>query len=653
MSEKNNPAAAPKFFAKSVDTMQDDLADLISKKNKKNNKPEIKPAGGKNKNIQRELVAVYTDGNGEIPDLTKLDSAQRPVWKTVLYTLIGFLSVVLVAAIAGFFIFSGTQEDKFTNERVSLKIDTPITVVSGQEATYTLIIANNEKINLYNARVEIFYPDDFEYLGANPQPTGDKNNGWDFSVLKVGETQKIEVKGKALAPLDANLTFKAVVNFKPANLNAVFKQEAIVDVKVSSSVLSLDLIGPNKLLANQTAEYEIKYENLSEEDYQDLEVVADYPSGFVFDKSQPEPKEGTSNVWSLAELKAKAQGSIKLKGNYSAAADGGNKEFKARLQIKKNGDFYPQNEETLVTTIVKDQLDLQLIINGSAEDQSANFGDQLVYSLTFKNAGQEELKNVQIIAHLDSEIVDWSSLQDEKNGKISNSTITWTGKNIPKLLKLSPGEEGEINWQIKIKDADEVDGEVSKFSLENYVEAKFQQTGEASGESTVRSQTIVNSINSDLSLGVQARYYSEDNVPLGLGPIQPRVNKTSVYNIRLQLENNMHDIENIRVVATLPKTASWDNKENHTVGDVAFNSTSKKVTWLISRLPKTVGQAQATFNVSITPTEDDLGRVLVLLSEATLTAKDTNTGANISKNIKAITTAFNDPILGQLSGIVE
>lgn len=643
---------------KSVSTMTDDLASLLVAKNKpprtvitSDNYPQ---GSESDDDMQRKLTEVYTNGDGEIPDLTKLDKNERSLWKTIIYSLIGIFSVLLLVAVAGFLVFSKLDTNNFTNERINLKIETPITVVSGQEGVYTITLTNKEKVSLYNLELEIFYPENFEYTDAVPQASGDKSNKWSFSVLNVGESQKIELKGKMIAAFKSTQTFKGSLSFKPANLNANFKQETIVDVVVSASVLSLAIAGPEKILANQDAEYVLKYENLSEEDFSDIQVVVDYPTAFVFDSAEPASAVATNNTWIIKALKAGEKGEIKIKGNYATAEAGGNMNFVARTMLKYHDDYYPQNEETLITEVIKDQLSLQLIINGSAEDQAISFGDLLVYTLHFKNTGEESLENIQIKANLNSQILNWSSFDDENNGVTGNNTITWTGRNIPKLLKLGPNEEGDISWQIRVSDASVVGNlAISKFNVESFLEAKATQKGKLSGESSVTTKPITNSINSDLSLSAVARYYNEDDFPLGLGPIEPRVGESSTYNINLELANNLHDVENFQLKAKLPNNVTWSNKENQEIGDLSYNGATNEVVWNISNLKRSSKPFFGSFNVTIKPTAADLGRILILLSSINLSAKDVSTGTMITKEIKPITTNFNDPILGKVNGIVQ
>ena len=88
--------------------MQDDIAGLISKKNRPA-KPKESALVSKNTasdtDMQRKLTEVYTNGDGEIPDLTKLERSDRPAWKTILYTLIGVFAVLLIVASLGFWFF--------------------------------------------------------------------------------------------------------------------------------------------------------------------------------------------------------------------------------------------------------------------------------------------------------------------------------------------------------------------------------------------------------------------------------------------------------------------------------------------------------------------------------------------------------------------
>ncbi len=604
------------------------------------------------KNIQRRLAEVYTASDGHIPDLTRLENTSKPWWKTAAALVVGFLVLAAIAGGIGLFIWHNLSGESFTNERVLLKVDAPLGVTSGQETLYTITLTNKEKVDLFNVRIEAKYPDNFAFASSNPEPSDGENRSWTFSVLKPGETKTVELKGTLLAALNSSQDLKISAVFKPSNLNANFRQEANVELLVNSATVTIEVSGPEKTLANQKQDYLVAYSNTGTEDLTDVRVVADFPEGFVMLGSDPVQVENTNNRWDVKELKVDGKGIIKISGDYSAVSDAGTKDFKIRIERKLGDEYITQSEATAITEIIKDQLSLQLIINGSAEDQTVAFGDTLTYSLNYKNTGETELKDVSLTAALNSQIIDWSTLQDAKSGVRTGTTIVWTGKEVPQLATLAPGAEGQLSWQVRLKDSKSLGASVSKFDVENYVEGSVGQTGALSVQSTVRSKTILTHVNSDVSVSADARYYNEDSLPLGSGPIQPQAGETSSYNIRLALTNNLRNVKNVTVTAVLPKDVSWINKETHLLGAVNYNPSSHSVTWTMDQVSPTM-KPEAHFNVSIKPTPNDAGKVLVLVSSVSFTATDVATGSQITGLDKALTTAFNDPALGQLPGIVE
>jgi len=645
-----------------ISTMQDDLAGNIVKKNKRHILTDnFRFTSKKSKTIQRDLASVYTNEDGTIPDLTKLETGDRPFWQKLLSFLTISLFVLLISAIAGFWVYSNFTNDSFTNEKITFKIEPPIAVVSGQEQDYRILITNKEKVNLYNLNIELQYPEGFEYVSSTIQSGGEKNNLWDFSVLKVGESKEIVFTAKLTAGIGSVNTLSGVLTFKPENLNADFKQKDTVDLGVNSSVVSLSLEGPDKILANQKIDYKIKLNNFGKDILNDLEVVATYPQRFSYENASIEPKDSSNNIWEISNLatssiETTATSSVKeiiISGNYSAIDDSGDHIFSVIVSGKnKLGEKIVLAEQTFNTAVVRDRLKLSLIINGSGQDQPIGFGETLFYTLSYKNASTEELKNIELVAFLDSQLLDWSAISEVGGGKVKDNKITWTGKEVSKLLSLRPQEEGEITWTIRVKDLEDINRQtITKFSIENKISASFKDINNESGEVSLK--PIINSINSDLSLSAQARYYNDDNLPLGAGPITPKIGEPSSYNIKIDLANNLHDIANIVVSLSLPKNVSWDDKNDFDTGSLVYDRSANKVLWKISKLSKTAKGASANFNVSITPQESDFGRVLILVPEIKLSAKDIDVGADINKTVRAITTAFDDPILGKLSGIVE
>lgn len=655
-----------------IATMQDDVAEVIHVKNAnasagKQKKSLLRGSFGKKqagdagrmKNMSRNLADVYTDDDGQIPDLTKLDISVRPLWQTILYTLLSVFAALFVVAIAAFLLYANWNQKSFTNERVSFKINPPFTITAGQDQQYAIIIANNERVTLYNLNVSLQYPENFTFVSSSIEATGDKKNTWDISALSAGEQKEIRFTARLDAAVNSVATLSGVLTFKPENLNADFNQKTQVDLGVNASALKMSLDGPAKAMASDDVEYTINLLNLGQEELKNLEVAVEYPQGFVYASASPSPKAGLNNMWTIdqlatstAEATTSTAKKIVIKGSYSAAKDSSEAQVKAFATVKKSGSDMLMAESALATSVVKDELSLITVINGSAENQPISFGDLLFYTLTFKNNGQGILRNIEITAHMDSELLDYDTLLDANKGKVKDGAITWTKDQVAKLQSLKPGEEGEISWQIRVKDLAALGNKaVTKYNIENYAMATAKN--EDNGTISVKSSVLAASINSDLGLKAAARYYNENNIAVGSGPIQPKSGEASSYNIVLNLDNNLHNVGDIEVSLTLPSSVAWADKINNNTGDVSYNSKTRKFIWQISKLLKSASGTSADFNVTITPGDGDVGKVLVLVPEVHLTAKDLETGATIDKTVKAITTSFNDPILGQVSGIVE
>ena len=168
-----------------------------------------------------------------------------------------------------------------------------------------------------------------------------------------------------------------------------------------------------------------------------------------------------------------------------------------------------------------------------------------------------------------------------------------------------------------------------------------------------RSNTIVNKINSDLKFSEAVRYFSQDNIPVGTGPLPPQVGQTTTYKVYWNLTNNLHELSDLSVKVNLPDYVSWDGKERATVGKVSYLSGENAIVWEIGRLPITVFQASAEFSISVVPREEDRNTIMVLLPGSKISATDAETGAVLTQSTKAKTTKLEDDEIGKGDGIVE
>jgi hypothetical protein len=102
----------------------------------------------------------------------------------------------------------------------------------------------------------------------------------------------------------------------------------------------------------------------------------------------------------------------------------------------------------------------------------------------------------------------------------------------------------------------------------------------------------------------------------------------------------------------LPTNVYWTGQNvGRDAGDIAFDAASRTVTWTINKVPAGTGARlpalTAHFEVSITPTADQIGNDVVLTDQATVAATDSATSQALTSTLPSLTTDVpNDPQAG-------
>ena len=268
------------------------------------------------------------------------------------------------------------------------------------------------------------------------------------------------------------------------------------------------------------------------------------------------------------------------------------------------------------------------------------------------NQGDTTLKDVKIIASLEGAWLDWSSLKDSQGGQISGQSIVWSKKEIPSLALLKPGASGSIIFSINVKDwanGDKSDpGEIRSYA--------YYQLGDNTVEKPTdeeKSNTIVNQLNSDLSLAESVVYFNEDNIAVGSGPLPMVAGETTYLKVYWRINNSFHDLRDIEVVGELPDYVSWGGKNQSSIGEVSYDEETRQVRWHIDRLPANNHEATGEFSIGITPRSDQKNQIIVILSGSTVTAIDNVTQARLEFTAQAKTSRVEDDTRVQTDGLVQ
>jgi hypothetical protein len=600
--------------------------------------------------IDESLSEIYQDEKGEMIDVRRL-SIKKYRWFSRLFSFIFVFGLMASAGYVGYnYIFLGKSTDP---SAVEFKLEGEEEILAGEEFFYTINYKNTGRIALKDAVINLQYPSNYTLLDT----VENKAKGtWYFPEIAPGYSGLIKIKGKIIAHQDTSGIALANFTYKPANFNSEFKKESSFVTLVKSVGLKIEHEYPSPVLAGADADFTIilKPENknfihnfrLSISPLENLEFFA---LADIYKNIQT-LRPGVYDINLLSDK----ENIFVLPFKFTKKI---NDTEEITLQLSQddennlNREFY---QEKILIDVIKSDLNLTMVVNGSKVDNGIDFGKKLNYSIIYTNKGEVDLRNIILMAVINSDFVDWKSLKDDNNGVINNNNIVWSKKEIPELELLSPKEEGTIDFSLDVSNPEQISLE-GKYFINAYAQYSIGSSTESADMKSddFRSNKITTSINSDLSLQETLRYFNEDNIAVGSGPLPPKVSETTILKVFWNIKNTLHELKELQVIAKLPDYVSYDNNQILSAGELSYNPDDNSITWNIGPLPVTVEALDAQFNIKLIPRPEDKGKILVILTGTAITAIDEITGENINKETNTKTTKLEDDDIANIDGVIQ
>lgn len=599
---------------------------------------EEKPKKAK-QDLEQELKQIYADSDGAMPDFTRLDGKPGSRLRSILLLTAFGLLMLGGAAWAGIFLFSRTSG--FSGEQVVLAVQTDGSFTAGNEEEVVIRYQNRESIPLARASIVLRLPDGFAMTGTD-LPSADDGT-WTIGSIAPGGEGEVRVRGYVKRELEAALTFQAELDYKPADFNAEFQKVASHTVVVKDAALTLSATGTPEMTPGDEIAYVYEYENRSELPLENMRLQIDPLEGFIFETSKPKNDEGVAMQWTFPKIEAKSKGIVTVRGTFSATSRGP-KTLHARMGFAENTKLIEIAKADASTNVLKSNLDLALIVNGSDKPPIASFGDTLYFSVRYENAGDVSLKDVAISASLPSEpdgktILDWVSLKDDLSGKRTGSTITWTKKELPALATLAKGDKGEIAFSVQLIRKPFADVKTSVYAIHAMASAVIGKAGSVSGTRQVDTAPFDIRLQSDTAFQAYGRYFTEDGTPVGSGPLPPKAGEKTVYRVHWVVQNSLHELTDLTASTILPQGVKWTGAERLVeAGSLTFDESGRKATWRLNRMPTSVKSVTVTFDVELTPEAEDAGKIVDITGDNRLEGFDKDVGTVILKTVPAIGT---------------
>lgn len=625
--------------------------------------------------IEESLNEIYQDDDGKIVDVKKLSIKKGHGFFFWFFVFILFAGSLIGAGYGVSHYYFNSSNNV---EEVELVVSGETEVLSSEEYFYEINYKNLSSVPLHDVRIEVKYPENYIFIESQPAPSLEKNTVWEIDTIAPFNTGKIQIRGEMVGKDGITGILLANMTYMPENFSSYFEKKGAVSTKIKGIGLEIEIDYIKSALVNDDNEIAIRINSQEKSYLNNFRVTLEPQENIeILDNSEYKDKEGIidfetirAGVWQINEVKSevlelpvlikfldKEQDLQSLKFYFSK----GIKNEQDKEESQKYYDFF---EDIIEFEVMKSDLNLTVFCNGSKDDIGIDFDNYLNYSIVYNNKGEAEMKNVIIMAVLESDFIDWDTLEDSSGGKKIGNTITWTKEEIASLETIEQNQEGSIDFSVKMKGAPDsinpdLDYQVKAFSqysvgkVDDDSDEETEDDSEEKSEIDNRSNIIVSKINSNMNFDESVRYFNEDNIPVGTGPNPPEVGKITSYKVYWKLTNNLHELRDVEIVSNLPEHVSWEDKSNVSAGTITYLKDKHAISWSINRLPITVVEATADFNISLTPKEDDKDKIMVLLGGTNIIAEDSETEERLEFETKAKTTKLEDDEIGKNSGMVE
>lgn len=585
--------------------------------------------------IEEGLNAIY---GKEKVDFSKVDRKHTRL-TSILLTVVITLSVVALAVLTAFFVYQKYFSAP-SDQRFEISINAPEELVSGEKTSITINYKNPTNVPLADLQIDAKLPTAFHMQEATPGPSNIEDLIWEIGSLQAGSDQSITIEGVWIAEVPSSTPIQVFANYRPSNFNSDFQAISTVYVNTVSSTLATVFDGKEEGQPGETLEYEFTIENTGNETLETVEASLVLPNGFFLETSKPEIEAGKPPVWKFDVIESEAIEKITFSGSFAADTEGF-QYFDINISIADENRSLPQTHVQGFTDVVGDNLSLQLVANGSTNNVTAKLGENVRIAIAIENTGENIIENASLLLDFQADKsipLIWNDAELD-GGAITSAGILWSNS---ALGKLTPGQKRTLNLTFPLRDA-----------LTNSHADTFQILAATTVDGlTVKSTPITLSINTQATFAASARYYTDNGAPLGIGPMPPQVGNYTTYRVVWSIDNDLHDLDNVRVQALLPPHVTWKNQFDVDLGNITFDEDSRMVVWNITQLPKNISHLDATFSISINPDGNDVGTFVKLMSGSTMTAKDTVTNATLTTATESITTELPEDPFADGKGIV-
>lgn len=535
-------------------------------------------------------------------------------------------------------------------------------VESGEVITIPISLRNTSTVALENADLSVVLPSDALVDENGLEIAAPPRILRHIGTIRAGEEVIATITARLFGAEGDEETIETNVLYRPENLKARFSAKQEKKFIIGRVPISVFLEFPDTLAKGQEVEVVVRYNSQARDAFPAMAVMVDYPPGFTFLSADP-ASLAESRIWDVGRVDPGKEGVIKIHGTVSGN-DGETKAFGAHIGsyniVTKEWKQYAQvtREARIAVT--------PLAIHGSliqTREGSIKPGDALSFVIEYRNNTPFPLKNILLEAEVgeiaslsagvtltggEPSVLEPRTLQIGDGGVVDAATglVRWTPAGTDALRDLAPGASGAVHFSLNTRARPAVRSDRDQ-NISVRLRAKITAAGvpqELAGTHLDFEEATDFKVRSLLLTAGQSRWSAAPFV--NTGPLPPRAGHKTTYAVLWDMRNFTNDLEEVTVEGTLPPNVRWESTTAPSSARVSYDVASGLVRWSPGAISAGTGilnpALSLAFQVSVTPADIEVGRVLDLVKNIRVRGKDRFTGDAVESVIQTITTSVAD-----------
>ena len=600
------------------------------------------------------------------PEWTSEAERKESAFYSIAATAMPWLKRLLIASVLFFMFTVGIAfygvwrgGNTVSPQNISVELRGPVGVGAGEEMSLEIAVRNGNAIDLASVDLLVEFPDSTRKQGSLEESLLRYRDA--LGEIPAGNAASRKLFFVPFGEEGEQQTIRVTVEYRPRDSNAIFSKKTEHTFAINSAPVLFTLEIPKEVNADQTFEVTIDLRSNSSVVQENLLVKAEYPFGFQFVQSSPEPSFG-KDTWLVGDLPPQGTRTLVIKGKLQAT------EKEERTFRFSLGTQSIKDEKQLSTVFLSEMSSiliqkpfilLDLLVNGKEGKTFVGRSGQTVRAdITWVNNLAAKVANLELTAKLSGDIYNKATVS-AANGSYDSTagTILWDQRKMVQFAAVEPGKDGTVSFSFTMLPL-----AASAASLKNpQMTIEVTARGKRLDEQGLY-QDVVSSVQKDIKvatvLALSVRLLHDDGPFANSGPIPPKAEQETTYTVVWSLSNASNGVANTKVSAVLPAYVKWLGDINLPSERITYSPVGGEVVWDVGDIAADTGirtpPREVSFRVSFLPSLNHVGTAPTVVEESVARGTDRFTGVEVSSNIRpALTTQMlGDPRAAEASGIV-